>query len=76
MEEAGGVIVSEVQPGSQAANAEIREGDIIKEVNKKKVGNVAEFKKALREGDKEKDILLLIKEGILPLCRGEIKGKQ
>ncbi|MEK6738669.1 MAG: DegQ family serine endoprotease [Planctomycetota bacterium] len=63
LEEAGGVIVSEVQPGSQAANAEIREGDIIKEVNKKKVGNVAEFKKALREGDKEKDILLLIKRG-------------
>ncbi|MEK6622156.1 MAG: PDZ domain-containing protein, partial [Planctomycetota bacterium] len=58
-----GVIVSEVQPGSQAANAEIREGDIIKEVNKKKVGNVAEFKKTLREGDKEKDILLLIKRG-------------
>src|SRR3989304_952210 len=63
IEEDSGVIVSEVQPGSPAAVSEIREGDLIKEVNRKKISNVAEFKKALNEGDKEKGILMLVKRG-------------
>jgi serine protease Do len=63
IEEDSGVIVSEVQPGSPAAMADIREGDLIKEVNRKKVTNVTEFRKALSEGDKEKGILMLVKRG-------------
>lgn len=63
IEEDSGVIVSEVQPGSPAAMSDIREGDLIKEVNRKKVANVTEFKKALSEGDKEKGVLLLVKRG-------------
>ena len=63
IEEDSGVIVSEVQPGSPAAISEIREGDFIKEVNRKKISNVTEFKKALHEGDKEKGILMLVKRG-------------
>ncbi|OHB98366.1 MAG: serine protease [Planctomycetes bacterium RIFCSPLOWO2_12_38_17] len=63
VEEDSGVIVTEVQPGSTAATADVREGDIIKEVNRKKISNVSEFKKALSEGSKEKDILLLVKRG-------------
>ncbi|MDN3512938.1 MAG: DegQ family serine endoprotease [Candidatus Brocadia sp.] len=63
IEEEGGVIVSEVQPGSPAAMSDIREGDLIKEVHRKKISNVTEFKKALSEGDKEKGILLLVKRG-------------
>lgn len=63
IEEDSGVIVSEVQPGSPAAMADIREGDLIKEVNRRKVTNVTEFKKALSEGDREKGILLLVKRG-------------
>ncbi len=63
IEEDSGVIVSEVQPGSPAATADIRGGDLIKEVNRKKVTNVTEFRKALSEGDKEKSILLLVKRG-------------
>ncbi len=63
VEEDSGVIVAEVQPGSPAALSEIREGDLIKEVNRKKIGNVAEFKKSLSEADKEKGVLILIKRG-------------
>ena len=63
VEEDGGVIVTEVQPGSPAATSDIREGDIIKEVNRKKIVGVAEFKKALSEGDKEKGVLMLVKRG-------------
>lgn len=63
IEEDSGVIVSEVQPGSPAAMSEIREGDLIKEVNRKKISNVTEFKKALSEADKEKGVLVLVKRG-------------
>jgi serine protease Do len=63
IEEDSGVIVSEVQPGSPAAMADIREGDLIKEVNRKKITNVTEFKKALGEADSEKGVLLLVKRG-------------
>lgn len=63
IEEDSGVIVSEVQPGSPAAMSEIREGDLIKEVNRKKISNVTEFKKALSEADKEKGVLMLVKRG-------------
>ena len=63
IEENSGVIVSDVQPGSPAAMSDIREGDLIKEINRKKIANVTEFKKALSEGDKEKGILLLVKRG-------------
>lgn len=63
IEDKSGVVVTEVQPGSPAATSDIREGDLIKEVNRKKVGNVAEFKKALSEGDQEKGILVLVKRG-------------
>jgi len=63
VEDTSGVIVTEVQPDGPASAADIREGDIIKEVNRKKVGNVAEFKKAISAEDKEKGILLLVKRG-------------
>ena len=63
IEEDSGVIVSEVQPGSPAAMSDIREGDLIKEINRRKVTNVTEFRKALSEGDKEKGILMLVKRG-------------
>ena len=43
--------------------SEIREGDLIKEVNRKKISNVTEFKNALSEADKEKGVLVLVKRG-------------
>ncbi|OOP55926.1 MAG: serine protease [Candidatus Brocadia carolinensis] len=63
IEEESGVIVAEVQPGSPAALSEVREGDLVKEINRKKISNVTEFKKALSEADKEKGVLMLIKRG-------------
>lgn len=63
IEEETGVIVSGVQPGSPAAMSDIREGDLIKEVNRKKISNVTDFKKALSEADKEKGALILVKRG-------------
>lgn len=63
IEEQSGVIVSDVQPDSPAGMSDIREGDIIKEVNRKKVSNVTDFKTAMGEADKEKGVLMLVKRG-------------
>jgi serine protease Do len=58
-----GVVVSEVTPGSEAARAGIREGDLIKEVNRQEVDNPRDFQQALKKGDKAHTALLLLQEG-------------
>jgi serine protease Do len=58
-----GVVVSEVTPGSEAARAGIREGDLIKEVNRQEVDNPREFQQALKNGEKAHTALLLLQEG-------------
>ena len=55
-----GLIVSDVEPESTAAKAGIRRGDIILEINREKVGKVAQYIKALQAAQEKKSILLLI----------------
>lgn len=59
-----GVVVSAVEQGSPAAEADVKEGDLIKEINREKIANVKEFKQALGKPEKGKDILLLIRRGM------------
>lgn len=59
-----GVLVSSVEPGSAAAQADIKEGDLIKETNREKIANVKEFKDALSKIEKGKDILFLVRRGM------------
>ncbi len=63
LENETGIIVSAVQPGGPAAMVGIREGDIIREVNRKKITTVEEFNSDVQKGDKKKGILLLVKRG-------------
>lgn len=63
IEDRSGVVVTEVMPGSPAANADIRQGDLIKEVNREKVDNVEEFRKAVKSSKGESEILFLAKRG-------------
>ena len=56
-----GVIVSQVEAGSIAARAGIREGMVIVSVNRKNVSSVAEFNTALEETAKTHKALMLIK---------------
>jgi len=58
-----GVVIAEVHPGSPASNAGLRPGDIILEVNRKKIGNIKDYYNVLREAKNEKGLLLLIKRG-------------
>ena len=63
-ENENGVVVTAVEPDSPAAETDIKEGDLIKEVNREKINNINEFQEALKSIDKGKDILLLIRRGM------------
>ena len=55
------LVVTEVQQGSAAWNAHLREGDIILSVNRVPVDTLDEFQKAV--GSKDAQILLNIQRG-------------
>jgi len=56
-----GVIVTDVQPGSPAQEADIRSGDIIKEIGKKPVRNLTEFKEAMKKASLKEGVVMLVK---------------
>ncbi|MFH0926456.1 MAG: trypsin-like peptidase domain-containing protein, partial [bacterium] len=61
--ETDGVLVVEITPNSPADKAEMRQGDVISEVNRKKVKDINDYRKYIKEL-KEGDVALLrIKRG-------------
>jgi len=58
-----GVVVTEVASGSPAAEAGLRPGDVIEEVEKKPVSNMADFRKAVSEAGDEALLLLVRSQG-------------
>ncbi|MCM2357583.1 MAG: DegQ family serine endoprotease [Geobacteraceae bacterium] len=61
--ETRGVIVMEVKPGSIAGEAGIARGDIVREVNGKKVGSVEEYESAIAARKKGGVVRLLLRRG-------------
>jgi len=58
-----GVVISNVQPGSPAADSKLRQGDLIKEVNRQKIQNLKDYNHALQKAKKGESLLLLVKRG-------------
>ncbi len=58
-----GVVVTQVEPGSPAADAGIQTGDVIQEVNRKPVKNVEDFVQKVEKAKDRDSILLLIQRG-------------
>ena len=56
-----GVLIASVAPGSVAAKAGLRKGDMILEVENQPIQNVEEFKSAVEKVEDEAKILLLVK---------------
>jgi len=56
-----GVIVNKVEPGSEASQAGIVTGTLIKEVDRKQVKNTKEFNEAITQARKKGKALLLVK---------------
>jgi serine protease Do len=60
-EDDGGVVITQVEPGSAAEEARLKRGDVILEVDREEVKSVAELKKQLADADE--GVLLLIRRG-------------
>ncbi len=60
---AEGVVITGVEPGSIAQEAGLQEGDVILEVNRQKIRNEEDYRKAMREVKPDKGALLLIGRG-------------
>lgn len=58
-----GVVISDVDPTSVAAEAGLRPGMLIEEVNRQAVHNVVEFNRAISKSKQSKMVLLRIKYG-------------
>ncbi len=56
-----GVIITDLDPEGSAANAGIREGDVIVSVNQHRIANLEEYAKTVSEAEKRGSVALLIK---------------
>ncbi len=63
LEEKSGVLVSEVTPGGPSGEAGIRRGDVITEMNRKPVNNLASYQALAKNVESGKTVLFLIKRG-------------
>ncbi len=61
MKDRRGVIVTDVQPGSPAAEADVRSGDVIREIGRKPIRNIADFKDAMKRANIKEGIVILVK---------------
>jgi serine protease Do len=57
-----GVVVTNVDPASHAADAGLQQGDVIQQVNRKPVKNTSEFEQALH-GSNQENLLLVNRNG-------------
>jgi serine protease Do len=58
----GGVLVTRVKPGA-AAEAGVREGDVVMEVNRQKIASAAQFGSAVKQGGSGSTLLLIRRGG-------------
>ena len=58
-----GVIVTDVHEGSLAEDADIKAGDVIKEINRKTVSSVGDFRDALKNARPKEGIVVLVTRG-------------
>jgi serine protease Do len=63
LERAEGLVVAEVTPGSAADEAGLRAGDLISQINRRPVKNLADYNREMAGSEKGKSVLLLVKRG-------------
>jgi len=61
--EPGGVVVSQVEPGSVADEAGVRRGDVIREINGEAIRKLGDYQTAVVKAKKDEIIRFLIKRG-------------
>jgi serine protease Do len=63
LERAEGLVVASVKPGSAADEAGLRSGDVITQVNRRAVKNLAEYNREISRNEKSKSVLFLVRRG-------------
>jgi serine protease Do len=63
LKKGAGVVVTGVEPGSPAADAGIRTGDVIREVNRKPVTDVQDFVQKIDKAKDQDNVLLFLQRG-------------
>ena len=58
-----GVVVVRVEPGSPADEAEIKKGDIIKEIDKREISNLNDYTRISSNIKRNSSVLLFINRG-------------
>lgn len=56
-----GVIITDIHPGSPAEEADLRPGDIIKEINKRPIKNINDFKDTMKKVNTKDGVVMLVK---------------
>ena len=59
-EDEEGVIISDIKRGSPADMASLKEGDLIKQINRKAIRNTSDFDRVIKEIDPTGGVILLI----------------
>jgi serine protease Do len=62
-----GVVVARVEDGSTASDAGVQRGDVIREINRRKVGSVADFERLTRDVKEGDRLTLLLQRGPMSL---------
>jgi serine protease Do len=63
LERAEGLVITDVTPGSSADEAGLRSGDLITQINRRPVKNMADYNREMARSEKEKSVLLLVRRG-------------
>jgi serine protease Do len=63
LERAEGLVITAVKRGSAAEEAGLRSGDVITEINRQPIKNLADFNRELTRSEKAKSVLLLVRRG-------------
>jgi serine protease Do len=61
LERGEGLVISSVKPGSAAEEAGLRRGDVITQVNRRPVRNLADYNREIAQRENGKSILFLVK---------------
>ena len=63
LDRAEGLVVSSVKQGSAAEEAGLRSGDLITQVNRRPVKNLADYNREIAATEKGKSVLFLVRRG-------------
>jgi serine protease Do len=63
LDRAEGLVITEVKPGSAADDAGLREGDLITQINRRPVKNLADYNREMAQSKKGQSVLLLVRRG-------------